>query len=217
MKSKDKVRELFQKAITILRAEGPIPLLKRTYLFIWPYIFRFETYYLYEIHLQERNEADCLPQIKDITFKIVSSTEQADELEADDFKFISLFPGARLKLDAGIIAACIFVERQIANVHWIAMNKEAKMGWDPIPYKVNFSNKEACTVGAYTLPEYRRTGLHRYNTIKRNQFLRESGIEIIRNAIRKNNAHANISGKIYAKAYYGRILGLKYYKEIKIT
>jgi hypothetical protein len=85
-----------------------------------------------------------MPKIDDFALKIVSTNEEADELEAQGLEFRSQVLNARKRLDKGAIAFCIFVGKELANVSWVAMTLEAKNSLGQPPFRVDFSNNEAC-------------------------------------------------------------------------
>ena len=210
---------LFIEAKHILQTEGLIPLLRRGFVFlVRHYFFRYKTVYLYEHMMGERHEVDFMPKIQNFTFKIVSTNQKADELAIIGVDFRSYFPNARRSLDKGAIAFCIFAGQEIAHISWVAMTEEAKNTFDPLPYQINFSNKEACTGGTVTIPKYRGKGFMTYSNYKKFQFLWEKGIRTSRNAVTTDNiasqkAYAKFNPKIYAKARYLKILWWKSWKE----
>jgi len=206
---------LFSRAKDIFQTEGLRPLLSRGFA---RYFFQYRTFYLYKRSVIERNEADFLPRIQNFTVKIVSTNQQADELAADSIDFRSRFVNARRCLDKGAIAFCIFVDRELAHLAWVAMSEEAKNTFDYLPYHVEFSNKEACTGGAVTIPKYRGKGLLTYSHVKRDNFLSERGIITVRNAVATNNiatqkVQVRDGPSICAKARYLKILWWKFWKE----
>ena len=217
------IRLLFAKAKYIFETEGVIQLVKRGLTYLAPYFLGYGTVYLYEHTMKERNEADFLPEIQGLTFQMVSTNEQADNLAANGFADLRLhFVKARRNLDKGAIAFCVFVERELAHTGWVAMTEEAKNTFDRLPYRVNFSNKEACTGGTVTILKYRGNGLMAYGYYKRFQFLRERGITISRNAVETSNVvsqrvHAKFGPEIYAKARYLKILCWLFWKETPLT
>jgi RimJ/RimL family protein N-acetyltransferase len=102
------------------------------------------------------------------------------------------------------------------------MSQEAKDSFDSLPYQVNFADKQACTGGTWSNPNYRGKGLMVYGYFKRFEFLRERGFESSRNAVDEGNiasqkAHAKFGPKIYAKARYLKILGWRRWKETPIN
>ena len=210
---------MLKRAKDILKTEGLKPLLTRGFDFVKVWFFEYGDYYLYEHTLEDRNEADFLPNIQDYTFKIISSNEEADNLaEAIGSDFRRRFVKARKMLDKGAVAFCIFVKGEIAHIGWVALSEEAQKAVDNLPYKVDFSNHEACTGATETIPEYRGKGLMAYGYFKRFQFLREKGIVVSRNAVAKSNiasqkAHAKFSPRVYAEAKHLRLLQWHFWKE----
>jgi len=182
------------------------------------YLFKYESFYLYEHTLKERNEADFLPRTRDFTLKIVSTKQQADELAAAGLDLESYSLNARTALEKGAIAFCIIIGQDLASIGWAAMSAEAKNAFDPLPYQVNFSNKQACTGGTWTNPKYRGKNLMTYGYFQRFQFLKEKGMKSSRNAVTTGNiasqkVHAKFKPKIYARARYLRILWWQSRKE----
>jgi hypothetical protein len=210
---------MFKRAKDILRTEGLKSLLTRGFDFASRLLLGYGDCYLYEYTLKERNEADFLPKIQDFTLKIISSNEEADRLaEAIGSDFRRRFVTARSKLDKGAIAFCIFVKGEIAHIGWVALSEEAHKAVDNLPYRVDFSNHEACTGSTETIPEYRNKGLMSYGYFKRFEFLRGKGILVSRNAVAKSNtasqkAHARFSPKVYAEGKYLRLLRWYFWKE----
>ena len=211
---------ILKRANDILRTEGLKTLLKRGFAFARVFFFDYGEYFLYEHPLLvERNENDYLPKIKDFTLKIISSNKEADELAAaTGYDFRRRFVSARRSLDKGAIAFCIFVKGEIVHIGFVAMSEEAKNTFDPMPYKVDFSNNEACTGGTETVPEYRSKGLMGYVYFKRFQYLREKGKVLSRNAVEKSNiasqkSHAKFGPRLCAEARYLKLLGWRFWKE----
>jgi hypothetical protein len=210
---------MLKRAKDILKTEGLKPLLRRSFDFVRVQFFEYEDYYLYEYTIKERSEADFLPKIQDFTFKIISSNEEADKLaEAIGSDFRRRFVTARRMLDKGAIAFCIFVKGEIAHIGWIALSEEAHKAVDNLPYKVDFSNNEACTGGVETITRYRGEGLMAYGHFKRFEFLREKGIVVSRNAVAKSNiasqkAHAKFSPRVHAEAKHLKLLWWYFWKE----
>ena len=109
-----KLTELLRRGKRIFQDEGLISLVRRGFPFLAGQFFRFETYYLYEYAMEDirkLNEADFMPKIHDFTFKMVSTNQEADELEANGLEFRSYVINARERLDKGAIAFCVFIER----------------------------------------------------------------------------------------------------------
>ena len=210
---------MLKRAKDILKTEGLKPLLKRGFAFVRVFFFEYGDFYLYEYSVKERSEADFLPKIQDFTFKIISSNEEADKLaEAIGSDFRRRFVTARRMLDKGAIAFGLFVKGEIAHLGWIALSEEAHKAVDNLPYKVDFSNNEACTGGVETITRYRGEGLMAYGHFKRFEFLREKGIVVSRNAVAKSNiasqkAHAKFNPRVHAEAKHLKLLWWYFWKE----
>lgn len=210
---------MLKRAKDILQKEGLKPLLARGFAFVRAKFFEYGDFYLYEYTLKERDEADFMPKIPDITFNIISSNEEADKLaEAIGSDFRRRFVRARSMLDKGAIAFCFFVKGEIAHIGWVALSEEAHKAVDNLPYKVDFSNNEACTGGTQTIPQYRGKGLMAYGYFKRFEFLREKGIVVSRNAVAKSNiasqkAHAKFSPSVHVEAKHLRLLRWHFWRE----
>jgi hypothetical protein len=220
-----RLTELFTVAKRIFQTEGLPPLLTRGFAFLRGRFFQYGTYYLYEIDiskaLKQNKEADLLPKVQDFILKIVYTKEQADELDREGFDFQHQVTDIRKRLDKGAIAFCIFVGHELANIGWITLTQQAKDSLTELPFKVDFSNNEACT-GSATDPKYRNIGLMRYNYFKRLEFLKENGRLRDRAAVAKSNVAsqmgvAKISNNIYAEARFLKLLWWKFWWEKPLT
>ena len=222
MTMKDTIGILARRVDNILRNDGLIPLLARVLKYLFGSVFQCRTFYIYQHTMRERNEGDFLLKIQNFTFQIVSTNEQADELAASGFDLRSYSLNVKRRLEKGAIAFCIFVGRELAHVGWVAMSEEAKNTFDYLPYRVDFSNKEACTGGTLTIPKYEGKGLMMYGYFKRFQFLKERGKLVSRNAVVTSNivsqkGHAKFGPKICGEAHYLKILWWKFWKETLLT
>jgi hypothetical protein len=203
----DRNKEALRRALLTLRKEGVIPFIK----LFGHYVFNKTNYCIYEHTMKGRDEADFLPGIENITMQIISSNPEADILASacDDFR--EYITNARHALDKGAIAFCFFIGGEFAHAGFVAFTEEAKNSFDPAPYRVDFSNREACTGGTFTRPKFRGKGLMKYGYFKRFQFLYEKGIKISRNAVKANNiisqsVHAKFAPRICAKVLHVKFL-----------
>jgi hypothetical protein len=204
----------------ILRSEGLTALVRRGWDFVGQWIFSIKFYYLYEHQLKERNEADFLPKIQSFALHIIRTNEEANRLaEITGFDFRSRFIKGQERLDRGGIAFCVLADGEFAHIGWVALNEEAKRAVDDSPYKVDFSHKQACTGGTYTVPKYRGKGLMTYGSFKRFQFLREHGFETSRNAVSTDNissqkSHAKFGPRIVARVRHVKFFYWEFWKEM---
>ena len=198
---------LFVRAKDVLQREGLEALLRRTLYFLLDPVFQYRTYYFYEYTLRDQNEADFIPRLNNLTYRIITTSREAGELADNESQFSPYVKRFKERLDKGAIAFYFFVDRELAHWGWVAMNQEAQDSLGGIPIKVDFTKQEAYTGASFTLPKYRGKSLMKYSYFKRLQFLKESGMVISRNAVAKDNvashhALAKLSPRIYAKAQY---------------
>lgn len=216
---------LLIRARYILRDEGFISFMRSVcafLLYLASNLYIHRSLYLYQHTVKERNEADFLPRVTNITCKVISTNDQADDLVRQGFDdFRQQVPEFQSHVDKGAIAFCFFVGREFAHIGWVALTEEAKSQVDSYPYHVNFADRQACTGGTLTILKYRGKGLMAYGYFKRLEFLREHGITTSRNAVDIRNttsqkAHAKLGPIVYARAYYTKILWWKFWKEVPI-
>jgi ribosomal protein S18 acetylase RimI-like enzyme len=184
--------------------------------------FVFQSYFcdLYESTLIERNEADFLPRIRNLTFHIVYTAQRLDELVSAGFDLAHSNTETRSMLEQGAVVGLLFVDRELASMEWAATSEQANRAINIYPLKINFSQKEAYASGVWTNPKFRRNGLHIYVYYKVYDHLRNAGIATIRSIVATDNiaaqkAHDRFAPqeKRYARAHYLRILGLQIWKE----
>ncbi|MGB2798801.1 MAG: hypothetical protein WBC82_02995 [Dehalococcoidia bacterium] len=212
---------LFSRAKQIYQTEGGIALFRRACTFVAYSLFEYRTYYLWGNDVEDvrsSNEADFMPKVDNFTLKIISTNQEADELEAGGLEFRSHVPNGRERLDKGAVAFCIFIGRELANIVWVAMTQQAKDSLNQPPFKVDFSNNESLSAGSWSSPKYRRKGLQVYNNLKRFEYLLDKAVVVDWGALEKGNigaqkANTEFGGKIYAEGRHLRILWWKSWKE----
>ena len=76
----------------IYRNEGLVSLVKRMFKFMMSIPYEYRKFYVLGRKLQNLNEADYLPRIKDFDFRIIETGKQLDELISDsyDVSFLNL-------------------------------------------------------------------------------------------------------------------------------
>ena len=209
------------RARRIFLNEGLILLGGRAIAYMARRIFDRGTFYLYQHSAIERDEKDFLPRIDNYEVHIVSSNIEAHELEKNGMEFRSYQANAHRRLEQGAIAFCIFQDKKLMHIGWLAMSPDAEKMIDPLPYKVNFSEKQGCTGGTFTVPEYRGKGLMLYGYWLRLTYFWRQGWTTSRNAVditntASNKVHAKFKPKIYAKASMVNILGYKIWRETPV-
>jgi len=208
----------------IYRRDGLISTLRMALTFPIRLFFRYQTYYLVQFVPQDFSDAqktDFIPDVDNLSFKILSTNQDADELESDGFKFRSHIWNGRERLDKGAIATCTFVGREIAHMVWIALNAEAMKSLYQPPFQVYFTKNEAAIADGWTTPKYRKMGLAPYGFPKRLEFFKAIGVSRVRAVILTNNTAslrwATRAGyRIYAKGRYLKLLRRKFWKEKRL-
>jgi len=212
---------LLRRAKRVYEAEGSRPLARRGLAFLRYCLFYYQSYYLYADpidHLRDLSEADFLPKVDGFTVKVVSSNEEADELEASGLPFRSQIAGAGERLDREAVALLIFVEKELVYVNWAALTEQAQRAIGEPPYRLDLASREACSGGLWTHPCYRRRGLRRYGRFLLLRFLQQRGIRTKRTAIAKRNVIAQQGRHEYplgpqGEGRYLRVLWWKSWKE----
>jgi len=217
----DRLTTLSRRARQIYLTEGLVSLLRRGFRFLVYCVFDYRSYWLYVEPIASHpnlNEANLLPKLDDFRFEIVSSNQKADDLEADGFEFRSHVPNGRERLDKGAVAFCAFAGRELVSMNWVAMSQQAKDALPEPPYRVNFSENEACVGDGWSNPAYRRMNLGVYRAFRTHRFMQEHGVAVKRIAFRKGSIWpeilaARIHRTRYGEGRYLRILWWKSWKE----
>ncbi len=211
---------LLNRSREILETEGFVPLVKRGLSFIAGHFFKYETYYLYESDgstYRRRSDTDFVPKVDGLSFRVIHTNEEADELEAQGFQFREHAGDARSKLNNGAIAFCVFVGHDLGNIGWLCTTQQARDSLNEPPPEVDFSNGEAWAGGAWTNPKYRRMGLHTYCGLKRDEWWLQKGIVKSKWAVAKTNvASLTAESKTGAVRYgEGRLIKVLWWKSWK--
>jgi hypothetical protein len=188
-------------------------LLKAAIRFSISPLYKSESFWLTVIDLKEENHPEKYrPRIDldKLTFKTISSNEEADALEIDGFYFrntptyfnhnLTLY---RRWLDFGAVACCIFVEKELAAIDWAIVSRytQEKIGAPPV--RVDFNNHEALSRGAWVNPKYRGLKLWVYTASMRNLFLLANQFAIKRGVV----DYTNHPGKGISEASGHKVCG----------
>jgi len=184
-----------------------------------PLLSEFGIFYVYELALRERNEADYLPKIQSVTHTMVETVEHLDELTKDEFDLSLLDMSlARHRLEQGAILSLTCIGNELAYTGWSALTEKAKNTFNRYPYKVGFANNEICRGASWTNPKYRRQGISYYSSYKEEQFLIAKGATksraiVLSSNIASQKGNDKAGSKLVAKARYFRIFGLQFWRE----
>jgi hypothetical protein len=200
-----RARNLLVQARTTFRYEGLIALAKRVLSFISQRYFRYGTYYLYGYPLSNidgLNESDFLPRTAEFSLKVVSTEDEARELEADGIDLQMWCSNGRERLESGAMAFCTVVGQEPANIMWVALNERAQTCIGERPFAVDYTHGEYCG-SSWTHPKYRRLGLTKYATFKVVQTMRDMGKTSTRGAVLKRNRASVEASAMFGATRYG--------------
>jgi hypothetical protein len=132
MSLKHTLTEWMTEAKTIREQRGTIALLNSIFLFFLSPIYKSVSYYLtVSQRSSEFKSAESRPLIDEdkLNFKVITSNQEADELEKEGFSFRSdpTYFNHNLTLynqwlDYGAIAFCTFIEKEFAAINWIILS-----------------------------------------------------------------------------------------------
>ncbi len=142
----------------ILKKEGLLTSINRAFSFIKWLIYRNETLYLYRSTVAG-NEAklDSIDEPEGYTFKIITGIDQVKKLIDDGFQLDSFLLANDKRLRHGAIALCIFKEKQLVYMSWLAMTEKATNAVTDIPISIDFAAKEAYVARTFRNPKHWRT------------------------------------------------------------
>ena len=188
-----------------------------------------DLYYLYEKPLDlsaieakiAKNQSGI--NIPDLNFKVVTSNQEAEQLEKEGFVFRSYPTDFNLNhtrytllLDYGMIAFCTFVGKEFAAISWIIPSKKTQGKMKAPPLKVNY-NSEVFVMGIWCHPKYRGMGLHSYTSNHRDHYLARLGTRRLRGAtVYKKTIQAmveSMGSRKCGQANYTKILFWRIWKE----
>ena len=212
--------ELYNRARHTYREGGVLLLLRRGLGLLRYLLFQHRAYYFYSIVLKPDQIPQHAPEppLENVSHRIVSSRKEADVLEQEGFEFSCHVPDARRRLDAGAIATCVFVGRELGNMVWVATSQQAKDSLPDPPFHTDLSGRECLSSDGWTNPKFRRSGLLAYGDIKRRQFQVSQGIRVSSWAIDKRNIPPQrfaerLDPRIRAEGRLLRILWWRSWKE----
>jgi hypothetical protein len=164
-----------------------------------------------------------LPKVPNFILQIITSEKQVDELVAEGFDFSYYFSDVdQIKHNMGgkLLLECGFAGKKIVHKQWIALDEKAKMGIDPIPFKIDFKTT-ACFGGTDTVRKYRGLGVHPYAVNFCYQYISKFGLGV-KFSINKNNVISQRSlpkdgFNICAEGRYLKVLWWRRWKERGLT
>ncbi|HAG08567.1 MAG TPA: hypothetical protein DCK87_03245, partial [Desulfotomaculum sp.] len=190
--------------------------LSQVFSFLCSFFYSRGNYYIYEKPLTKNEKYQFNTKLQNAVIKIISTPEEFEQLVSNgyDFKMMLFKP----KLEKGALAFCAFINKELAHVTWVALNKKTKKEIDYLPFKVAFQNKEACSGASFTNPKFRGKGLLSYIYAVIFPYLAQRGIDKDKYTIKVNNipsqkAMNKFNHVIIGKGHYLKILWWEFWKE----
>jgi hypothetical protein len=221
-------REFRIRAYRIKENQGTTGLVRGILGFISYPFYKSTRYYLYEIPpLLDYSKLESNPRIADkkLSFKVVRSNIEADELESEGFSFRSQVNEFNyyLKLytrwlDCGAIAFCTFVDKEFATISWVLPSQHAQDAVKAPPAKIDYANHEVMQRGMWVNPKYRGMGLYRHTVYYRDSYLVDNGVKMLRATVDFTNKIGKGVDEALGSTQYGtaralRIMWFKSWKE----
>lgn len=199
------IPEAFRRGLHVLKTEGCYHLFKAVY----SHLYCDETYFLYMKALDGNSPVLSINLMDGMELILINSTDQYTKLLDSGFDFKNTIFRKRLKTSCK--AFCLFENKQLAHVTWIALNNDGKKEIDYLPFKVDFDNGEICSGASYTEPKYRGKGLLSYTYAAIFSYLDEIGITKDIFTINVNNLPSNKALSKFNPSIIGK------YRYLKIT
>jgi hypothetical protein len=205
----------FSRATYVLKYEGWYAFFRQGFSYISSLLLSYGNYFVYQFDFGQR-ELPIIELKAEYFFASITSLADFENLLAQGYSFGNR--EFRKRLDKGAVAFCVFVDRVLAAECWIATIPRAKKVVDPLPFYVDFDNREACTGVRFTNPKFRRNGFSVFTHLARLAYLKEHGFTKAKASVNVKNIVSQATnekyfGKKVSKGRYIRILGWHYWKE----
>lgn len=199
----------------MLRQRGPLALIVAVFR---RFVVDHREFYLFERYHDSWSDESFKPRLDQFEELFVADHELADRLAQSHEDFRSRSHGARNALEAGAIAFCVYVGRDVAHVAWLATTQRARKTLDGLGFEVPFHSGVAWTGAAWTAPSYRGRGLLNYGSYRRFEYLLRQGFTASRGAVEKHNyasqrTNMHFAPRVYAVGIYWRVLGRRLWSE----
>ena len=168
----------------------------------------FFSAFFYEDYYDNKKENSTLTT-PNSEFIIIENKDMLEKIINKNYTF-DIYKINQIKngVNEQAIPFCIFVNKKLAHITWLALNDRGKRyvdGGFNWPLKINWSRMGFWGL-AYTNPEFRKNSFYRYTHEQIQKFLLNKNIKINGFAIRKNNlasiaAMSKYKPKIIAKGY----------------
>jgi len=191
-------------------------------------IYNNNEYYIQDTNLTYVDTLMQKPQIKNLTFKVLNTATELDELIDGGYDLAMNFREIKRGLKKGMVAFIISVDGELASMGWACITKESKATFKGYPYNDDL-DRQACIVGDWTNPKFLDSGISSYVKYKRQQLLKEKGITFersivegsifkdLRSIIAQKRFELTYKRRTYTNVSLPGILGVEFWKEHQLN
>ncbi len=206
----------------ILMKEGLLPSITRALSFIRWAFYRNERLYFYRsVVADQATESYCIAEPDGFSLKVITDTTQVKKLMADGLQLDSFLLANDKRLRNGAIALCIFKEKDLVYMSWLAITREGKDAVTDIPLPVDFAAGEACVGRTFRNPKHWRSsgGFTYFMHVSISHYLQQRGYKAFifivdeSNTIMINTMFKRTGMKPLRRVRYIKLLWWQYWRE----
>jgi hypothetical protein len=187
-------------------------------------IYNNYRFYIQDINLTPVDTCMQEPQVKDFTFKVLTTATELDELIDGGYDLVMNISKIRRGLKKGIVLFLLLFNKELASMGWACMTEESKATFRGYPYNEDLDS-QACIVGDWTNPKFQDSGISGYLKYKRRQLLKKKRFDFERSIVEESvvkDLRSIREQKTFELAYKRRsytnislpgILGVEFWKE----
>jgi hypothetical protein len=187
-------------------------------------IYNNNEFYIQDTNLTYVDTLMQKPQIKGLTFKVLNTATELDELIGGGYDLVMNFSKIKRGLKKGMVVFLMLGDGELASMGWACMTKESKATFSGYPYNDDL-DRQACIVGDWTNPKFRDSGILSYVKDKRQQLLKEKGFTFERSIVEESivkdlpsmraqkRFEITYKRRTYTNVSLPGILGVEFWKE----
>jgi hypothetical protein len=191
-------------------------------------IYNNNEFYIQDTNLTYVDTLMQKPQIKGLTFKVLNTATELDELIDGGYDLVMNFSKIKRGLKKGMVVFLMLGDGELASMGWACMTKESKATFSGYPYNDDL-DRQACIVGDWTNPKFRDTSVSSYVKNKRRQLLKEKGFKFersiaeesivtdLRSVPAQKRFELTYTRRTYTNVSFPGILGVEFWKEYPLN
>lgn len=213
------VSEMQRRMKRVRERSGTSGLIKSVFWFLTYPFYEHAQYILFTKEVEPEystNERRTNMDSNQLTFKVVTSNQEADKLENEGYsfrKYANDFNNYLKRytwlLDCSVIACCTFVEKDFAAISWVILSKKVQDAIKAPPVRIDYENHEIMARGMWVNPKYRGMELYRYTVRNRDKYLAVRGIKRVLGPVDYINKAGIGVARAMGSKEYGRARSLR--------